>query len=77
MDKRQQGILRKYKISRTDGTSQPGGKHEKCFYFVLDLDHDPFSIPALEAYINACESEYPLLASELRDRIAKQKEASK
>lgn len=40
------------------------------FYFVLDTDHDQFAIPALEAYVAACEKEFPQLASDLRGVIA-------
>jgi hypothetical protein len=70
MGDRTRGITDKFRISRTDGTSEPGGKHHACDYFVLDLDHDPFAIPALRAYADACEAEYPLLAADLRAKIA-------
>jgi hypothetical protein len=60
------GIFDKFVVGRVDGSSEPGGKHADCDYFVLDVTHDPFAIPALRAYANACESEYPLLASDLR-----------
>lgn len=50
----ERGIYRKYELRRTDGSSEPGGKHEKCSYFVLDITHDPHAIPALEAYAQAC-----------------------
>ena len=54
---------------RVDGTDAPGGKHEVCDYFVLDLTSDPFARPAIEAYIAACEAEYPLLAKDLRAKL--------
>lgn len=61
------GLYAKYcKIERTDGRSAPGEDHEDCDYFVLDITHDPFALPALHAYANACESEYPELANDLR-----------
>ncbi len=41
-------------------------KHERCRYFVLDLDHDAFAAPALLAYADACAAEYPALAADLR-----------
>lgn len=60
------GIYRKFVVSRVDGSSQVGGKHERCAYFVLDWHHDPFAVPAARAYADACEAEYPALASDLR-----------
>ena len=50
------------------GHSAPGGKHEGCDYFVLDLTHDPFAIAGIIAYADACASEYPALAADLRKR---------
>ena len=61
--------MQKYKVERTDGSTRPGGKHESCPYFVLDLVHDKFSIPALRAYAAACEQEFPLLARDIRARL--------
>lgn len=59
------GLYRKYEIRRTDGSSEPGGKHDMCAYFVLDLRHDTFSVPALRAYAVACAEEFPALAADL------------
>ena len=59
------GIYRKYKVERTDGSSEPGKKHEKCDYFVLDLVHDPFAKPAILAYAEACRATHPALADDL------------
>lgn len=53
MSDEKRGLYRKYDVKRTDGSSGPGGKHEHCAYFVLDLEHDPFAIPALRAYAEA------------------------
>lgn len=63
------GLYRKYEIRRTDGSSEPGGKHACCRYFVLDLTHDPFAMPALRAYAKACSNSHPYLAKEL-ERVA-------
>ena len=60
------GIYDKFTVARTDGKSAPGKKHEGCRYFVLDLDHDPFALPAIEAYSLACKDTYPTLAEDLR-----------
>lgn len=72
-DDRQRGLYNKYVITRTDGSTGFGKKHEKCEFFVLDLDHDPFAIPALEAYITACKGEYPELARDLMLKVAELK----
>ena len=61
------GIYRKFTVIRTDGSSEQGGKHEYCSYFVLDWEHDPFAVPAALAYASACEATYPELAKDLRD----------
>jgi hypothetical protein len=44
----------------------PPPKHERCRYYVLDLDHDAFAEPALQAYADACAATYPALAVDLR-----------
>lgn len=43
----EQGLFQKFEVRRTDGSSEPGGKHEGCEYFVLDVDHDPHAEAAL------------------------------
>jgi hypothetical protein len=60
------GLYRKFHVTRSD----PTGKHANCFYFVLDCDHDEFSVAALEAYIAACEAKFPKLAADLRGVVA-------
>lgn len=67
-DERTRGVYAKFRVERTDGTSAKGGKHDGCFYFVLDVTHDPFARSALIAYANACRDAYPSLAADL-DRI--------
>jgi hypothetical protein len=69
MSKRNQGLYDKFRVERTDGTSAPGEKHDGCQYFVLDITHDPYAIPALRAYIKACKLEYPLLAHDLAKQL--------
>jgi hypothetical protein len=68
--KRERGLYGKYHVERTDGSSEPGKKHEDCAYFVLDLTHDRNAPPALIAYAAACEAEYPVLARDLRAQAA-------
>lgn len=60
------GVYRKYDVTRTDGSSGPDGKHEKCSYFVLDLAHDDFALPALKAYAKACAKTHPALAEDIQ-----------
>jgi hypothetical protein len=59
----------KYKVTRTDGSSRKGKKHERCQYFVLDLQHDKFFLSALRAYSRACKKEYPKLAADIQNKI--------
>lgn len=64
------GVHRKYEVTRTDGQSAPGGKHDGCVYFVLDLDHDDHAAVALKAYAKACRATNPRLAAEILDMLA-------
>lgn len=61
----QRGLYDKFEVTRTDGRSAEGEKHHGCRYFVLDLDHDDASGPALRAYANAVRDTRPHLAFEL------------
>jgi hypothetical protein len=63
------GLYGKFNVTRTDGSSNAGGKHADCEHFVLDMTHDKFASTAMLAYADACEAEYPQLARDLRDRI--------
>lgn len=65
-DGRTRGLYDKYRVERTDGSSAPGGKHEWCRHFVLDVGCDPHAIPALLAYAESCQRDYPLLARDIR-----------
>ena len=62
----EQGLYRKFNVSRVDGSDGPGGKHDGCDYFVIDRTHDKYASAALLAYAAACEAEYPMLAADLR-----------
>lgn len=62
------GVYAKFKVTRTDRSTRKGGRHAHCAHFVLDLNHDPFAIPALKAYANACRKQFPALARDL-DRV--------
>lgn len=70
MADQERGLYRKFDIKRTDGSSEPGGKHHGCAYFVLDLTHDEFAIPALRAYAAACREKFPALAADIDEVVA-------
>jgi len=76
MNQREQGLYHKFNVTRTDGTDAPGGKHEGNEYFVLNLTTDKHGIPAIAAYAESCAAEYPLLASDLRAKVAATVKAS-
>lgn len=61
------GLHNKYKVTRADGSSEAGGKHEHCSYFVLDLTHDNCSASALFAYAISCKDKNPGLSSQLNE----------
>lgn len=55
------GYYQKYRVERVDGRPITGPT------FTLELDHDPFAIPALQAYRDACDAsgKYPVLVDDL------------
>lgn len=61
----QRGIYNKFHVTRVDGSSGEGGKHEHCEYFVFDLTHDQFARTALSAYSVACKGKYPQPSADL------------
>ena len=73
---RERGLYGKYIVERSDGSSGPGGKHERCDYFVLDLVHDTHACAALAAYATSCETEYPALYDGLTDKLARKRSCS-
>ena len=60
------GLYQKFAVERLDGEDQPGGEHDGCRYFVIDLDHDENAYPAMMAYAQSCEEKLPRLASDIR-----------
>lgn len=64
----EQGLYRKFEIKRTDGRDRPGGKHEHCEYFVIDVTHDVHAKVALEAYAQAASGNRGPLVDDMRDR---------
>lgn len=66
-DKKSLGLFNKFTVTRNDGKDAPGGSHEGCRYFVLDVTHDPHAKAALAAYADSCEPDgYKALADDLR-----------
>ena len=76
MKNREIGIYNKFNVTRTDGRDAPGEKHHGAQYFVLNISTDPFAIPALAAYAEACKSEYTPLATDIQNLIGKKLLAS-
>ncbi len=68
------GLYRKFHVHRHDGSSEAGGKHDGCSYFVLDLEHDRHAMPALRAYAESCREKYPLLARDLDEIVAREED---
>lgn len=64
----EQGLFRKFDVRRTDGSDAPGGKHDGCEYFVLDMTHDPHAKVAAAAYAASVEATHPALAAGLREQ---------
>lgn len=69
-DDKRKGMYEKFRVERVDGRDHFDKKHYGCFYFVLDTNHDPFAIPALRAYAEACKEDYPLLAADIITLLA-------
>lgn len=66
MGDKTRGLYNKFTVIRSDGKDNISGKHHSCEYFVLDMTHDKYALPAIAAYARSCKVEYPLLAAHLR-----------
>lgn len=65
MTDRTEGLRTKYEVHRR---FDHDGKHDKCRYFVLDPQHDPIAIDALERYSIAVRDAGFVALSEDLDR---------
>lgn len=65
----EQGIFRKFAVRRVDGSDAPGGKHDGCEYFVLDMTHDKHAPAALLVYADSCRTTHPRLSEDLISRF--------
>lgn len=65
MNDQERGLYHKFDVKRTDGSSGPGRKHEKCWNFVLDINHDVHAVAALKAYAESCRKDFPQLSADL------------
>ena len=68
MSDKARGVYEKFTVTRNDGKSEKGEKHEGCEYFVLDMNHDPHALAAIQAYAESCSADYPELARDLMFR---------
>ena len=67
---KERGLYPKYRLARTDGSTNKGQKHEKCQFFVLDITHDPHAIPAIFSYATSAKADgYDKLADDLYSQI--------
>ncbi len=67
---KERGLFARYAIRRLDGSTNKGGKHNKCDYFVLDITHDPHAVPAIFSYARSAEADgYKQLAADLYGKI--------
>ena len=70
------GLYDKYEIRRNEGGDvEPGDKHYKCRYFVLDLTHDPLAKAAIIAYLLQLPLSSPL-RQDLTEALASMKEGT-
>ncbi len=65
MEDKRNKLQQKYYVERIDGRDLMGGDRLDSKYFVLDYVHDPYAIPALEAYALACYKQFPVLSEEI------------
>ncbi len=66
MEDKRNKLQQKYYVERIDERDRADGDRADSKYFVLDYIHDPYSLPALEAYAQACEQDFPNLSAEIR-----------
>lgn len=67
-DEQDHGVIQKYTVRRRH---DPSGKHDDCWFFVLDIKHDPLAREALAAYaVAAREAGYLALYADLTERLA-------
>lgn len=68
------GLYTKYEVARLN---DPDGKHDSCWFFVLDPQHDPIARAALAAYADEADRRgFSVLANGLRRRLAPASELS-
>ena len=76
MEDKRNKLQQKYYVERIDERDRAGGDRADSKYFVLDYIHDPYSLPALEAYAQACFKDYPNLSEEIRALVQQLKGAN-
>lgn len=63
------GLFDKFDVIRTDGQSEPGGKHRGCAYLVLDLVHDPVARQIARSAAASYAQLRPRFAAELLAQV--------
>lgn len=72
MPDKTKGLINKFKVHRLNQTLESVEKHGDCRYFVLDPQHDPGAVAALQTYAEWCyENGYLPLADDLFEWIRK------
>lgn len=67
MSDKDRGVYRKYHVERLNDDE---GKHDNCFFFVLDPRHDPIAAVALRTYARVAKSHgYDTLAADLFSKV--------
>lgn len=59
-------VYQKYYVDRV---SDPTGKHDDCWYFVLDLKHDPNAAETLTFYADSIRESKPGLAADIDEMV--------
>ena len=69
-NKKQEGLIGKFVVTRTDDSSGPTLRHDGCWYFVLDIKHDSIARFALMEYAErALHEGYNILARDLSKKL--------
>lgn len=58
----ERGLEARYRVEKIN---DPTGKHAHCRYFVLDPQHDPLALDALDYYALLATEKFPALANDL------------
>jgi hypothetical protein len=69
------GLFTKYRVEHNN---DPAGRHDRCFFFVLDVTHDPIAREVLADYANKAAAAGKVnLAADIWTKLHQQKELEK